>query len=136
VRLICELFLAALLIWLGWEKSFHSWTNQWRGIPDTAATSSAQVQPSPGSATANVPAQNLARRPYVDFPARAAAANTPSGDWMWDPGHHGALDAPATKAGAAVNPTAPPTASYWIDGNGVRHYYNPQSAPPPPSHSP
>ena len=43
-----------------------------------------------------------------------------------------APDAPATKAGAAANATPPPTENYWIDGNGVRHYYNAQ----PPSHSP
>jgi hypothetical protein len=121
VRLLCELFLAALLIWLGWEKSFHSWTNQWRGIPEPSPGTTA-AQSATAGATANIPVQPPARQPYVGFPARAAAATTPSGEWMWDPAHRGALDAPATKAGAAVNPTAPPSEPYWIDGNGVRHY--------------
>ncbi len=45
MRLFCELFLVAVLIWLGWTKSFHDRIDQMRGIEPAAA---AQQTPSQG----------------------------------------------------------------------------------------
>jgi hypothetical protein len=114
VRFLAELFLIALLLWLGWDKSFHTWTDQWRGIqpPPTPATAVT-------AATGTRPA--AARPPFITY---RPPPTTPSGQWMWDPNHRSPLDANATKAGAASNPTAPPTQNYWIDANGIKHYNN------------
>jgi hypothetical protein len=121
VRLLCELFLAALLIWLGWEKSFYSWTNQWRGVPETpSAVATGQTQSTTG-ATTSVPHQ--AYRPQV-------AASPPSGQWMWDPAHRGTLDRPAHDSKDSTQDYHDAAArKYWIDGQGVKHY---DSSTPPP----
>jgi hypothetical protein len=124
VRLLCELFLAALLIWLGWEKSFHAWTNQWRGIPEPPpATASAQTQ------GASATAQNAPRQPFVGYRPRVTAS-TPSGQWMWDPAHRGTLDRPAHDSKEASQDYKDAGGrNYWIDGAGLKHYNN--STPPP-----
>ncbi len=44
VRLFCELFLVAVLIWLGWTKSFHDRIDQIRGVEPTPAPQQAQVR--------------------------------------------------------------------------------------------
>jgi len=128
VRLFCELFLVAVLIWLGWTKSFHDRIDQIRGV-DPAA--SAQQTPAPqtttAAATTTAPAP---RQPFIPRYVPARPSSTPSGDWMWDPAHRNPLDRQAYKTGSAQQT---PSQNYWIDSHGVRHSTN---ATPPPGASP
>jgi len=124
VRLFCELFLAAALIWLGWTKSFHDRIDQVRGIEPPAQQT--QVRQTTTAATAP-------RQPFVPRYAPARPSSTPSGDWMWDPAaHRNPLDRPAYKTGTGAQQT--PAQGYWMDSRGVRHYANGSS--PPPATSP
>jgi hypothetical protein len=125
VRLFCELFLAAVLIWLGWTKSFHDRINQIRGVEPAATAQPTPVrQTTTAATTTTAPAQ---RQPFLPA-SRTRPSSTPSGDWMWDPTHRNPLDKPAYKTD---NAQQTPSQGYWIDGRGVRHYGN--SPPPAPS---
>src|SRR5205807_4845837 len=82
VRLFCELFLVAVLIWLGWTKSFHDRIAQMRGVEPAAAAQQAQVaQTTTAATTTTAPAP---RQPFIPRYAPARPSSTPSGDWMWD----------------------------------------------------
>jgi hypothetical protein len=133
MRLFCELFLAAVLIWLGWTKSFQDRINHMRGIEPPPTVSAHQTQVQQALADGSVATTTTApRQPFV--PAyRPRPSPTPSGDWMWDPAHRNPLDKPAYKAGNASQQTEAPAANYWIDSRGVRHY---TSGTPPPGASP
>jgi hypothetical protein len=127
VRLFCELFLAAVLVWLGWTKSFHDRIDQIRGIEPAATAQQTQVRQTATAATTTAPASGP-RQPFLPA-ARTRPPSTPSGDWMWDPAHRNPLDRPAYKTESAQQT---PSQGYWIDGRGVRHYGN----SPPPATSP
>jgi hypothetical protein len=128
VRLFCELFLVAVLIWLGWTKSFHDRIDQIRGVdPAPVARQTLAPQTTTAATTTTAPAP---RQPFVPRYAPARPSSTPSGDWMWDPAHRNSLDREAYKTGNA-QPT--PSQNYWIDSRGVRHY---TSGAPPPGASP
>src|SRR5438270_5156024 len=98
VRLFCELFLAAVLIWLGWTKSFHDRIDQIRGVQpvpglqqrarETTAAATAAGETMTTTTTAP-------RQPFIPRYTPARPASTPSGDWMWDPSHRSTLDRPA-----------------------------------------
>ena len=130
MRLFCELFLVAVLIWLGWTKSFHDRIDQIRGVEPTRAPV-AQQTPAPQTTTAvtTTPAP-APRQPFVPRYAPARPSSTPSGDWMWDPSHRHPLDRPGYKTDNAQQQSSQ---GYWIDGRGVRHSVN---ATPPPAPSP
>jgi hypothetical protein len=123
MRLFCELFLVAALIWLGWTKSFHDRINQIRGVQPEPAAQQAQVRETTAATTTTAP-----RQPFLPA-SRARTPSPPSGDGMWDPAHRNPLDRPAYKTGVGAQQT--PSQGYWIDGRGVRHYGN--SPPPAPS---
>jgi hypothetical protein len=135
VRLFCELFLAAVLIWLGWTKSFHDRIDQMRGIQPAPAlqqraretTAAATTAGETMTTTTTAPAP---RQPFVPRYAPARPSSTPSGDWMWDPSHRHPLDRPAYKTDNAQQQS---NQNYWIDSRGVRHSVN---ATPPPAPSP
>jgi hypothetical protein len=132
VRLFCELFLVAVLIWLGWTKSFHDRIDQIRGVEPTPAPATAQAparQTTAAAATTTAP-----RQPFIPRYA-PARPSTPSGAWMWDPAHRNTLDRPSYKAGdtSAQQAAQQSGQNYWIDGQGVRHSTN---ATPPPTGSP
>jgi hypothetical protein len=131
VRLFCELFLAAVLIWLGWTKSFHDRIDQIRGVQPEPAAQQAQVQQTSTAATTTT----APRQPFVPRYAPARPSSTPSGAWMWDPAHRGTLDRPSYKTGdsSAQQAAQQSSQNYWIDGRGVRHSVN---ATPPPAPSP
>ena len=132
MRLFCELFLIAVLIWLGWTKSFHDRIDQIRGVEPTPAPV-AQQTPAPQTTTAVTTTTAPApRQPFLPA-ARTRPSSTPSGDWMWDPAHRNPLDKPAYKTGS-TSAQQTPSQGYWIDGRGVRHYGN--SPLPAPSPSP
>jgi hypothetical protein len=131
VRLFCELFLVAVLIWLGWTKSFHDRIDQIRGIQPTPAlqqrareTTAAATTAGETITTTTAPAP---RQPFLPT-SRARTPSPPSGDWMWDPAHRNPLDKPAYKTGTGAQQT--PAQGYWIDSRGVRHYANGSSPPP------
>jgi hypothetical protein len=128
VRLFCELFLVAVLVWLGWTKSFHARIDQIRGVEPTPAPQQAQVRQTTTAAatTTTAPAP---RQPFLPA-SRSRPPSTPSGDWMWDPAHRNPLDKPAYKTD---NAQQQPNQNYWIDSRGVRHSIN---ATPPPTGSP
>jgi hypothetical protein len=132
MRLFCELFLAAALIWLGWTKSFHDRIDQIRGIEPAAAAQQTQVRQTTAAATTPT-AATAPRQPFVPRYAPARPSSTPSGDWMWDPAHRNPLDRPAYKTGS-TSAQQTPTQGYWIDSRGVRHYTS--GSPPPPGTSP
>jgi len=82
VRLLVEIFVIGALIYLGWEKPFKEWVDQMRGtstVKQTAVAPQGIVAP-PTSTPALIPV--------------VRATPTPSGAWMWDPNHRGALDRP------------------------------------------
>jgi hypothetical protein len=122
MRLFCELFLAAVLIWLGWTKSFHDRIDQIRGVEPTPVAQTPMRQTTAATTT------TAPRQPFLPV-SRPRPPSTPSGDWMWDPAHRNPLDKPAYKTG---NAQSTPSQGYWIDGRGVRHYGN----TPPPATSP
>jgi hypothetical protein len=132
MRLFCELFLAAALIWLGWTKSFHDRIDQIRGVDPAPAAQQTQVRQTTAAATTPT-AATAPRQPFVPRYAPARPSSTPSGDWMWDPAHRNPLDKPAYKSGGA-SAQQTPTQGYWIDSRGVRHYTS--GSPPPPGTSP
>jgi hypothetical protein len=132
MRLFCELFLAAALIWLGWTKSFHDRIDQIRGVDPAAAAQQTQVRQTTAAATTPT-AATAPRQPFVPRYAPARPSSTPSGDWMWDPAHRNPLDRPAYKTGS-TSAQQTPTQGYWIDSRGVRHYTS--GSPPPPGTSP
>src|SRR5438477_1423809 len=110
VRLFCELFLAAVLIWLGWTKSFHDRIDQIRGVQPEPAAQQAQVAQTTTAATTTT----APRQPFIPRYAPARPSSTPSGDWMWDPTHHHPLDRPAFKTGDTTSQQQT-TQNYWID---------------------
>jgi hypothetical protein len=131
VRLFCELFLAAVLIWLGWTKSFHDRINQIRGVDPAPVAQQTQARQTTAAATTTAATTTTApRQPFVPRYAPARPSSTPSGDWMWDPSHRHPLDRPAYKTDSAQQQS---NQNYWIDSRGVRHYTN---ATPPAGASP
>ena len=116
MRLFCELFLVAVLIWLGWTKSFHDRIDQIRGVEPTPAPQQAQVRQTTTAATTTTSAP---RQPFLPA-SRARTPSPPSGDWMWDPAHRNPLDKPAYKTGGGTAQQTP-AQNYWIDSRGVRH---------------
>ena len=122
MRLFCELFLVAVLIWLGWTKSFHDRVDQIRGVQPAATTQQAQA----GQASAAVATTTAPRQPFIPRYAPPRPASTPSGDWMWDPAHRNPLDRPAYKTENTQHQASP---GYWIDSRGVRHSTNATPSP-------
>jgi len=118
MRLFCELFLAAVLIWLGWTQSFHDRIDQIRG-----------VKPATTAAAATTTTTTAPRQPFIPRYVPPRPSSTPSGDWMWDPAHRATLDRPAyNPKDASHNYQDSGHPNYWIDNRGVRHY---NSATPP-----
>ena len=133
MRLFCELFLVAVLIWLGWTKSFHDRIDQIRGVEPTPAPQQAQVRQTTTAATTTTTTAPAPRQPFLPA-SRARPPSTPSGDWMWDPAHRSTLDRPAfNPKDASQNYQDAGHQNYWIDSRGVRHY---TSGAPPPGASP
>ena len=124
MRLFCELFLVAVLIWLGWSKSFQDRVNQIRGVqPAATVTSKTDANQTSVAAATTAPAP---RQPFIPRYAPARPAPTPSGDWMWDPAHRHPLDRSAYKTDTAQPQSSP---NYWIDSRGVRHPMNSTPSP-------
>jgi hypothetical protein len=133
MRLLCELFLVAVLVWLGWTTSFHDRIDQMRGTQPPPAVAAHQTQVRQAIAATDNPVATPPPAPRQPFlPASARAPSTPSGSWMWDPAHRNPLDRPAFKSGdaSAQQQAQQSGQSYWIDGRGVRRSVN--STPPPP----
>ena len=132
MRLFCELFLVAVLIWLGWTKSFHDRIDQIRGIQPAPALQQRARETTAAATTAGetMTTTTAPRQPFIPRYAPARPSSTPSGDWMWDPSHRHPLDRPAYKTDSAQQQS---TQNYWIDSRGVRH---PVNATPPPAPSP
>jgi hypothetical protein len=125
MRLFCELFLVAVLIWLGWSLSFRDRLDQIRGVqPAATATSKTQANQPTLAATTTAPAP---RQPFL----RPRPAPTPSGDWMWDPAHRNPLDRSSYKSGdtSAQDAAQRSSQNYWIDSHGVRHSVNATPSP-------
>jgi len=130
MRLFCELFLVAVLIWLGWSQSFHDRIDRIRGVEPAPALQRRAREMTAAATTAGQTTTTATAAPRQPFlPARPRPPSTPSGDWMWDPAHRNPLDKPAYKSGSAQQT---PSQGYWIDSRGVRHYGN----SPPPAASP
>ena len=133
MRLFCELFLVAVLVWLGWTKSFHDRIDQIRGVEPTPAPQQAQVRQTTTTAATTTAA--APRQPFIPRYAPGRPPSTPSGDWMWDPAHRNTLDRPSYKTGdtSAQQAAQQSSQNYWIDSRGVRHSAN---ATPTPTGSP
>jgi hypothetical protein len=114
MRLFCELFIVAVLVWLGWSTSYQQRIDKLRGIEPTPPPQARQMAVAP-----SVPPH----QPFLPAYARTHPSSTPSGDWMWDPAHRNPLDRPAYKTGdSSVQQGAQQSSqNYWIDGRGIRH---------------
>lgn len=134
MRLFCELFLVAILIWLGWSQSFHDRVDRLRGIEPPPAAAAHQTQVRQGLADGSVmtPPPAAPRQPFLT--ARPRPSSTPSGDWMWDPAHRNPLDRSSYKTGDSSTQQGAQQSSqnFWIDGRGVRHSTTGTPPPPPP----
>jgi hypothetical protein len=128
MRLFCELFLVAVLIWLGWSQSFHERIDHIRGIEPALQQRAREMTAATTTAGQTTAATAAPRQPFLS--ARPRPPSTPSGDWMWDPAHRNPLDKPAYKTGSAQQT---PSQGYWIDSRGVRHS---TSGTPPPAGTP
>jgi hypothetical protein len=86
MRTLVEIFVVGALIYFGWEKPFKDWANEIRARLPIKQTEVApqEVVPAPPTPT---PAPRLI--PGI------RGIPTPSGAWMWDPNHRGALDRPS-----------------------------------------
>lgn len=113
MRLFCELFLVAVLVWLGWSQSFSDRVDRLRGIEPAPPVQARQT-------TAASAASTAPQQPFIPRYAPARPAPTPSGDWMWDPGHRNPLDPGALTGNEKAQNQA--NQRYWIDARGVRHY--------------
>jgi hypothetical protein len=107
MRLLCEIFVIGALIYLAWEKPFRDW------LPNTSPAVMATPAPAPAPVT----------KPPIQPQPIVRSTSTPSGEWMWDPAHHSALDRPA------YDPREPSKRyrdaqgrNFWYDAKGVRHY--------------
>jgi hypothetical protein len=128
MRLFCELFLAAVLIWLGWTQSFHDRIDQMRGIRPVPGLQQRARETTAAATTAGEATTTAApRQPFIPRYAPARPASTPSGDWMWDPAHRNPLDPGAFRGHEKAQDQS--NQNYWIDSHGVRHSVN--STPPP-----
>ena len=140
MRLFCELFLVAVLVWLGWSQSFQDRIDRLRGIePAPAATAhQTQVRQALADGSVTTPPSAAPRQPFLPAYARTRPSATPSGDWMWDPAHRNPLDRPSYKTGDSSAQEAAQRSgqNYWIDARGVRHYTSGAAPPPPPATSP
>src|SRR4051812_30207919 len=99
MRTLCELFIIAGLIYLGWEKSFQSRVDEFRGVPKPAVAQATPVplpRPTPTPTPDGAWMHDPNHRSPLDTPApRAHAASTPkSGAWLFDPNHRSSLDPP------------------------------------------
>jgi hypothetical protein len=107
VRLLCEIFIIGVLLWLTWDKSIRDRIGGLTGRP-------VQVQQTP----AVEPSQSGPITRYVERPQPTA-----SGQWMWDPAHHSVLDRPAYESkDKSQRYFDAEGRSYWYDAQGVRHY--------------
>lgn len=77
MRLLGEIFIIGLLLYLGWEIPFR----------DRVPASISGVAKSSTTQTAAPRAQPFAR----------STSTPPSGAWMWNPNRHSALDRPTPK---------------------------------------
>src|SRR5438270_11711347 len=138
MRLLVETFIAAALIYLGWEKPFKQWGHEMRAkVTSKEATAASQeTAPTPRGAWMWTPdhpgaLDRSAASDIATAPPPAAPAPSRPGAWMWDPNHRSTLDRPAYDqtgpSGAA--PSGTPRRyqdasgrTYWIDAQGVPHY--------------
>jgi hypothetical protein len=131
VRLFCELFLVAVLIWLGWTQSFHDRIDQIRGIQPAPALQQRARETTAAATTAGetmtTTTTTAPRQPFIPRYAPARPASTPSGDWMWDPAHRNPLDRGALSGNEKAQQQA--NQQYWIDSRGVRHSTNATPSP-------
>jgi len=88
MRLLVEIFIVGALIYFGWEKPFKESVDQVRskltGKPTAVAPQEA-VPPPPTPTPA----------PRIVPGIQGLSTPTPSGAWMWDATHRGALDRPS-----------------------------------------
>src|SRR5437870_11680284 len=84
VRLFCELFLVAVLIWLGWTKSFHDRIAQIRAIQPAPPLQQRARETTAAATTAGetmTTATTPPRQPLIPRDAPARPPPSPSGDW-------------------------------------------------------
>src|SRR5690242_6546759 len=103
MRLVCELFFLAVVVWLGWSTSFQDRFDHIRGVertPPAAAAHQAQLRQALADGSVATPPPAAPRQPFVprSAPARPAATIS-NGDWMWDSAHRSSLDRGAYKTG-------------------------------------
>src|SRR5438105_15142332 len=102
MRLFCELFLVAVLVWIGWTKSFHDRIDQMRGVqpPPLATAHQTQVRQAIAATDNSVCTITPApRQPFLPASARTPPASTTSGDRMWHPAPGTTLETPAYRTG-------------------------------------
>jgi|ERR1043166_7393095 hypothetical protein len=110
MRTLLEIFVVAVLIYVGWQIPFRD------RLP-ASISGVAKSTPVPITVSQTQPR-----------PIARSTSTPPNGEWMWDPNHRSALDRPAYDS---KEPRYEDSLGrkYWIDGRGVKHYVNEQPTP-------
>ena len=100
MRLFFEIFLAAALVVLAWNKPYSEWFG-----------TDLQVDQLTARATGRQP---------------VGGPSPTKGEWMWDPNRKSALDRPAynqsRSSTSQIRYVDAEGKEYWIDSKGRRHY--------------
>jgi len=85
MRLLGEIFVIGALIYFGWQKPFKDWADEGR-FRLTGKRAVVAPQEAVPAAPTPTPA------PLIVPGIQGLSTPTPSGAWMWDATHRGALD--------------------------------------------
>jgi hypothetical protein len=89
MRFLCEVFVVAVLIYLGWETPFSEWVGYKH--EDPALKQGATATHAAAPAVTTVPIAPVAP-PMPVVVASPTPAPTRAGSWMFDPSHRSPLD--------------------------------------------
>lgn len=124
MRLMLEITVLALLLYLGWEKPFRRWVHSAPEESAPAVVSPARPQSSPRPVLSQSPSRSALRVKATPTPAR--------GNWMWNEKEQiSSLErGPNNPRSTQSNGPSPKSyhldengRRYWLDQNGARHYF-------------
>ena len=98
MRFLCEIFILAGLIYLGWDTPFAEWTGYKHEDPALKLSAAHATPAAAAAGPAVAPAPAVAAVPVTSPTPVVVASPQPTppraGSWMFDPSHRGSLDRP------------------------------------------